>query len=78
MSHSPLKNVPSANFQTVVNWQMGHFSVVSLAFVYIFWLNLINILIFPIYYTYIYLNINNLSEKELKSPETQIETQTKF
>ena len=48
-----------------------------------FWFNLINILIFAIYYTYIYSNIHNLSDKELKSLEnpifkTQIETQTQF
>ena len=48
-------------------------------FFYIFWFNLLNIPIFPIYYT----NIHNLSEKELKTPEnpifkTQIETQTQF
>ena len=56
-------------------------------FFYIFWYNLINIPICPIYYTYIYSNIHNISEKELKSPEnpifktqfkTQIKTQTQF
>ena len=77
MSHSPLKNVPSANLQKFTNWQMEHFSVASVTFIIscflgFFWFNLINIPIFSIYYTYICSNINNLSEKEPKTPEKPI------
>ena len=63
MSHSPLKNVPSANLQIVVNWQMGHF--------FTSWFNLISLPISPIYYTYIYSNIHNLSEIEAKAQKTK-------
>ena len=79
-----LQNVPSVKNPQFVNWQMGHFSVASGTFFYIFWFNLINIPTFLIYYTYIYSNIHNLPEKEPKTPEkpivktqfkTQIETE---
>ena len=65
MSHSPLKNVSSAN--------LGHFSVVSLQMRY-FSTYQYYIRIFPTYFTYIYiyLNMHNLSEKEPKSSENPI------
>ena len=72
MSHSPLKNVPSANLQIVVNWQMGHFSVANGTFFDMSWFNLISIPISPIYYTYIYSNIHNLSEKEAKAQKPNL------
>ena len=48
----------------------GEWDIFSFLFS-ILWFNLVNIKIFSVYYTYICSNINNLSEKEPKTPEKQ-------
>ena len=68
MSHLPIyKNLQITRWD-IFQWQVGYFCFVFS----IFWFNLINIPIFSIYYTYICSNINNLSEKELKTPQKPI------
>ena len=57
--HLPLKNVPFAKLIKMKTWQMVHFSVANVPFYCIFGCNFINIALFPMFYTDMYLSIHN-------------------